>query len=59
MEIGRDGRAALRGTDLGLVVARHVAEAHDGRVTAESDAAAGTRFTLYLPLAPEIETTND
>ena len=27
VEIGRDGRAALRGTDLGLVVARRVAEA--------------------------------
>ena len=59
VEVSRDGRAALRGTDLGLVVARHVAEAHDGRVTAESDAAIGTRFTLYLPLAPEIETAND
>ena len=59
VEVSRDGRAALRGTDLGLVVARHVAEAHEGRVTAESDAAVGTRFTLYLPLAPEIETAND
>ncbi len=59
VEVGRDGRASLRGTDLGLVVARHVAEAHGGRVTAESDAVVGTRFTLYLPLAPASEPADD
>jgi len=53
VEIGRDGRAALRGTDLGLVVARRVAEAHGGRAVAESDAGQGTTFALYLPLAAE------
>lgn len=53
VEIGRDGRAALRGTDLGLVVARRVAEAHGGRAAVESDAGQGTTFALYLPLAAE------
>ncbi len=53
VEIGRDGRAALRGTDLGLVVARRVAEAHGGRAAVESDAGQGTTFALYLPLAIE------
>lgn len=53
VEIGRDGRAALRGTDLGLVVARRVAEAHGGRVAVQSDAGQGTTFALYLPRAAE------
>jgi signal transduction histidine kinase len=53
VEIGRDGRAALRGTDLGLVVARRVAEAHGGRATVQSAVGPGTTFALYLPLAAE------
>jgi signal transduction histidine kinase len=53
VEIGRDGRAALRGTDLGLVVARRVAEAHGGRAAVQSEAGQGTTFALYLPLAAE------
>ena len=53
VEIGGDGRAALRGTDLGLVVARRVAEAHGGRASVQSDAAQGTTFALFLPLAAE------
>ena len=53
VEVGRDGRAALRGTDLGLVVARRVAEAHGGRATVQSAAGPGTTFALYLPLAAE------
>jgi signal transduction histidine kinase len=53
VEVGRDGRAALRGTDLGLVVARHVAEAHGGYAAAASDTAVGTTMTLALPCAEE------
>ncbi len=53
VEVGRDGRPAVRGTDLGLVVARHVAEAHGGRVEAASDDAGGTTFALSLPRAGE------
>jgi signal transduction histidine kinase len=30
---------------------RHVAEAHRGRVTVESEPGHGSRFTLWLPLA--------
>jgi len=49
VEIGHDRPASLRGTDLGLVVARHVAEAHGGGVEAASSTERGTVFTLYLP----------
>ena len=53
VEVGRDGRAALRGTDLGLVVARRVVEAHGGRAAVRSETGQGTTFALYLPLAAE------
>jgi signal transduction histidine kinase len=53
VEIDRHGRAALRGTDLGLVVARRVAEAHGGRAAVQSAAGQGTTFALYLPRAAE------
>ena len=53
VEIGHDGRAALRGTDLGLVVARRVAEAHGGRAAVQSEVGQGTTFALYLPRAAE------
>jgi len=33
-------------------IVRHVAEAHGGRVTVESQPGEGSRFTLWLPLAP-------
>ena len=49
VEISEDGRASLKGTDMGLVVARYVAEAHGGRVEAAPCGQNGTRFTLYLP----------
>ncbi|MBX7253671.1 MAG: HAMP domain-containing histidine kinase [Candidatus Promineofilum sp.] len=52
VEIGPEGRAATRGTDLGLVVARKLAEAHGGRVAAGSTEA-GTTLSLSLPRASE------
>jgi signal transduction histidine kinase len=41
---------AQAGWGLGLTLVRGCAEAHGGRVEVESDAAAGTTFTLLLPL---------
>lgn len=52
VDLNRDGHA-LRGTDLGLVVARHVAEAHRGRIEAEASPDMGLTFTLYLPCCDE------
>jgi signal transduction histidine kinase len=39
-----------RSVGLGLYIARSIAEAHGGRITVESSAEEGTRFTLWLPL---------
>ncbi|MCL4247209.1 MAG: HAMP domain-containing histidine kinase [Anaerolineae bacterium] len=43
----RDGQ---RGAGLGLAITRGFVEAHDGRISVESDAVRGTTFTVALPL---------
>jgi len=40
-----------RGTGLGLAVARHIVEAHGGRIDVGEGAGGGARFTLRLPVA--------
>ncbi len=40
------------GSGLGLSIARWIAEAHGGRLAAESCLGQGTTFRLWLPLAP-------
>lgn len=37
------------GTGLGLAIVKHIAQAHNGRVEAESTPAQGSVFTLHLP----------
>jgi signal transduction histidine kinase len=49
--IGRSDTQGRRGSGVGLALVRHVAEAHGGRVTVESQPGQGSRFTLWLPLA--------
>lgn len=39
------------GSGLGLAITKAIVEAHDGRIHA-ANTAAGTRFTLHLPLSP-------
>lgn len=48
---GRSDTQGRRGSGLGLALVRHVVEAHGGAVTVESGPGAGSRFTLWLPLA--------
>jgi signal transduction histidine kinase len=48
---GRSETQGRRGSGVGLALVRHVAEAHGGRVTVESQPGAGSRFTLWLPVA--------
>ncbi len=49
--VGRSETQGRRGSGVGLALVRHIAEAHRGRVTVESQPGAGSRFTLWLPLA--------
>jgi signal transduction histidine kinase len=49
--VGRSETQGRRGSGVGLALVRHVAEAHGGRVTVESRPGAGSRFTLWLPVA--------
>jgi signal transduction histidine kinase len=48
--IGRSDTQGRRGSGVGLALVRHVAEAHGGRVTVESQPGAGSRFTIVLPV---------
>jgi signal transduction histidine kinase len=46
---GDEIRRETRGIGIGLAIVRHVAEAHGGRVTVQSELGRGSRFTMELP----------
>jgi two-component system phosphate regulon sensor histidine kinase PhoR len=42
----------VRGSGIGLSLVKHIAEAHHGRVTVESESGKGAAFIVDLPLVP-------
>jgi len=49
-KVDRARQRGLGGTGLGLAIARHIAEAHGGRIWLESTEGAGSTFSVSLPI---------
>jgi two-component system sensor histidine kinase KdpD len=52
---GRDVRARVPGTGMGLPIAREIIEAHGGRIWLNSDPAGRVEFSFTLPATPQDE----
>ncbi|MGA2404047.1 MAG: ATP-binding protein [Syntrophobacteraceae bacterium] len=44
-----------QGTGLGLAIARHIVEAHKGRIWAESEIGCGSTFHVLLPIRSDMD----
>jgi two-component system phosphate regulon sensor histidine kinase PhoR len=51
--VDRGRSRQLGGTGLGLAIVKHILNRHGGRLTIESRLGQGSRFTVFLPVAPE------
>jgi signal transduction histidine kinase len=51
--LGSELRRETQGVGIGLSIAKHIAEAHGGRIAVRSAPGAGSRFAIVLPIAAE------
>jgi hypothetical protein len=55
---GREVRARISGTGMGLAIAREIVEAHGGRIALRSEPDKGVQFLLTLPTNPALDNLN-
>lgn len=52
-----EGADDVPGTGLGLVIAKRIAESHEGSISVESALGEGSKFTVRLPMGPSTKVT--